>query len=61
MIEDIKIDREKLYELYMDNINYICDQCEDISHFTPKDIIRIISNIIELNPNLISKDNVHLR
>jgi hypothetical protein len=61
MIEDITIDRERLYNLYMDNINYISDQCEEISSFTPKDIIRIISNIIELNPNLISKDNVYIR
>jgi hypothetical protein len=50
MIEDIKIDRERLYKLYMDNVNYICDQCEDISHFTPKE--KIMNELRALyNPN----------
>jgi hypothetical protein len=60
MFEDIKIDREKLYNLYMDEVDRICDDCDWVSTITPRDIIGIISRIIEFNPNLISKDNVHI-
>lgn len=61
MFEDIKIDRERLYKLYMEEVEYICEECDWVSSFTPEDIIGIISRIIESNPNLISKDNVHIR
>jgi hypothetical protein len=60
MFEDIKIDREKLYNLYMEKVDFICEECDWVSYFTPRDIISIISRIIESNPNLISKDNVQL-
>lgn len=60
MFEDIKIDREKLYELYMDKIDHIADNCDWVTNFTPRDIISIISTIIELHPDVISRDNVHL-
>jgi len=60
MSEDFKINRKKLYKLYMEEVDRICDKCEWVTNFTPKDIINMISNIIELNPNLISKDNIHI-
>jgi hypothetical protein len=53
--EDIKIDREKLYKIYMDYVNDICDECDWVLSFTPKDIIRMVSNILETNPNLIKR------
>jgi hypothetical protein len=53
--EEINIDREKLYKLYMDHVDYICDECDWVSSFTPKDIINMISNILEQNPKLIKK------
>ena len=53
--EDINIDREKLYKLYMDHVAYICDECDWVSSFTPKDIIHMISNILEQNPKLLKK------
>jgi len=52
---DIEIDREKLYTLYMEEVEKICDKCDWVSSFTPKDIIGIISNIIESNPKIIKK------
>jgi hypothetical protein len=55
MSEKIKIDKDRLYNLYMDNVNLICDECEEISSFTPKDIVHIISNVLEKNPDLIQK------
>jgi len=53
--EEINIDREKLYKLYMDHVNYICDECDWVSSFTPKDIVGMIANIIESNPKLIKR------
>jgi hypothetical protein len=61
MFDDIKINRENLYKLYMEEVDHICEECDWVSSFTPKDIIAIISSIIESHPNLISKDNVHIR
>ena len=55
MSDEISVDREKLYKLYMDEVDYICNECDWVSSFTPKDIIGIISNIIESNPNIIKK------
>ena len=48
----MKIDKQKLYKLYMQEINRICDLCEDKSSFSPKEIVAIIAEIIEKNPNL---------
>ena len=56
MFEDnIEVDKEKLYNLYMDHINYICDEFDWVTNFTPEDIIGIIANIIENNPKIIKK------
>jgi len=54
------IERERLYKLYMEEVDHICEECDWVSSFTPRDIISIISRLIESNPNLISKDNVHI-
>jgi len=51
----MKINREKLYDLYMDQVNLICDECDWVSTFTPKDIVSIISSIIEENPDLVTE------
>ena len=55
MFDDIEIDRKKLYKLYMEEVERISEECDWVSTFTPKDIIAIISNIIELNPKIIKK------
>ena len=53
----MKIDKQKLYKLYMQEINRICDLCEDKSSFSPKEIVGIIAEIIEKNPNLYKIEN----
>jgi hypothetical protein len=55
MSENIKINAEKLYKLYMDKVNYIADEYDWVTHFTPKDIVYMITNIIEKNPDIIEK------
>ncbi len=54
--EEITVNRKKLYTLYMEEVDRISDECEWVSTFTPKDIINIISNILESNPKLIKKE-----
>jgi hypothetical protein len=51
----MKINKEELYKLYMERVDDICEECDWVTHFGPEDIVRIISNIIENNPNLISE------
>jgi hypothetical protein len=52
----MKIDRQKLYDLYMQKVNHIVETCDWVSTFTPKDIVEMISQIIEQNEDLISKE-----
>ena len=48
----IKIDKESLYEIYMEKINQISDDLENKTHFSPKEIIQIITDILENNSSL---------
>lgn len=52
----MKIDREKLYELYMQTVDNILEECDWKTHFEPKEIIGIISNILESNEELYKED-----
>jgi hypothetical protein len=52
----MKIDRQKLYNLYMEKVELISETCDWVSTFTPKDIVDIISQIIEQNEDLITKE-----
>ncbi|MEK6881471.1 MAG: hypothetical protein AABY22_17750 [Nanoarchaeota archaeon] len=45
----MNINRDKLYNLYMDKINDITGNCEDKSIFGPKEIVNIIADLIENN------------
>jgi hypothetical protein len=54
-MKNIIINREKLFELYMNEVNRISEEFEDKSHFTPEELIGIVSNVIELNPKLITE------
>lgn len=56
----IKIDKEKLYSLYMKEINRICDLFEDKSQFSPKELIGIVSDVLEQNPELIKQKGPRL-
>jgi hypothetical protein len=54
-MKNIIINREKLFELYMNEVNRISEEFEDKSHFTPEELIVIVSNVLELNPKLITE------
>lgn len=56
-MENYKIDRKKLFELYMTEVDNICEVCDWKTHFGPEEIVGIISNILEKNPNLIIQNN----
>jgi hypothetical protein len=52
----MKIDREKLYELYMNWVNDVTESCDWKTHFGPEEIVNSIATIIENNKDLIKKD-----
>jgi hypothetical protein len=54
-MKNIKINKEKLYNLYMERVDMICEECDWVTEFGPKEIVNLISNIIEDNPDLIEK------
>ena len=56
----IKIDKERLYSLYIKEINRICDLFEDKSHFTPKELIGIVAQVLEKNPDIIEEKKPRL-
>ena len=45
--QNIKIDREKLYRMYMKKVMKIADECDWVTNFTPEDIVGMICDIIE--------------
>ena len=49
----IKIDKEKLFELYMKEVDRIADECDWKTRFGPHEIIIMIGSIIEQNQELI--------
>ena len=54
-MKNIKINRKKLYSLYMKEVNFIADIFEEKSHFTPEELIGIVSKVLEENPELITE------
>jgi hypothetical protein len=57
-MKKIKINKEKLYSLYMEEVNRISDLFEDKSYFSAQDLIGIVSDILEKNPKLITENNI---
>ena len=49
----MKINKEKLYELYMKKVEEITQECDWVTGFGPMEIVGIISTILENNPQLI--------
>ena len=45
--QNIKIDRETLYRMYMKKVTKIADECDWVTNFTPEDIVGMICDIIE--------------
>ena len=50
------IDKEKLFELYMQWVFEVLDECDWKTSFEPKEIVYSIANILENNPELLSND-----
>lgn len=46
------IDRDRLYELYMQWVNDVCEACDWKTSFGPEEIVGSICNILEKNPGL---------
>jgi hypothetical protein len=55
--QKIKIDKEALYKLYMEKVDRICEECDWVTDFGPKEIVDMISIIIEKNPELLKADD----
>lgn len=49
------IDKEKLFELYMQWVNEVSEECDWKTHFGPEEIVYAISDIIVRNPDLIKQ------
>jgi hypothetical protein len=49
----MKVDKERLYKLYMEWVNEVTDNCDWKTSFGPEEIVHAIGVIIENNPDLI--------
>ncbi len=52
----MKIDKEKLYELYIQAMDEILDVCDLKTHFTAQECVYLVSRVLEQNPELIKND-----
>ncbi len=50
------IDKEKLFELYMQWVYEVLEECEWKTSFEPKEIVYAIAKILENNPKLLNKN-----
>ncbi len=48
----MKIDKEKLYELYLQAMDEILDVCDLKTHFTAQECVYLVSRVLEQNPEL---------
>lgn len=39
--------KQEIYNLYMKEVDEICEDCEWVTHFTAKDVVRILLGVIE--------------
>lgn len=51
----MEINRDELYKLYMEKVNQIAEDCDWVTSFGPEEIVNMIANILENNPQLISE------
>lgn len=52
----MKVDKERLYKLYMEWVDEVTEECEWKTSFGPEEIVHAIGTIIENNPDLIKKE-----
>ena len=55
-INNVKIDRDKLYERYMSMIDAMADECDWITNISPMTLINLVADIIENEPHIINED-----
>lgn len=49
----MKVDKERLYKLYMEWVDDVVEECDWKTSFGPEEIVYAIGTIIEENPELI--------
>lgn len=54
----ISIKKDQLYNLYMKEVNEICEVLDWKTQFGPEEIVNIIANIIENNPQIIVNNDL---
>jgi len=50
------IDKEKLFELYMQWVDEVLDECDWKTSFEPEEIVYAIAAILENNPKILNKN-----
>jgi hypothetical protein len=56
----MKINRELLFQLYMERVDEIIEVCDWKTNFGPEEIVGIISSIIEENTDVIIGNRIDL-
>ncbi len=51
----LKVNRHKLFKLYMKEVDKIAEECDWVTHFTPEMIVGIISDIINNHPEILTE------
>ena len=52
----MQINKDELYKLYMEWVEFISEECEWKTSFDPEEIVHSIANILEQNPQLINNE-----
>ncbi len=55
MSNNIIVDRDKLYEKYMNMVEAMADECDWITNISPMTLINLVVDIIENEPNITTK------
>jgi hypothetical protein len=50
----MKINKEKLYELYVQEVEAICEVCDWKTNFSAEECVNIVSYLLEENSELIN-------
>ena len=54
----MKINRQKLYEVYMHKVDEIVEECDWVTSFGPQEIVNLVSQILEDTPVLIESNQI---
>jgi hypothetical protein len=55
-IINMKINKEKLYNLYMKWVEEVTEECDWKTSFGPEEIVNAVATILEKNPDLVDND-----